>query len=84
MFFGPAFGKLAYMQGRSAFRSARNSLTVLIMPGERNGCKLKMNILLVTMSLGIGGVETHIAELAKELIKRGSNVCIAANEGIYS
>ncbi len=43
-----------------------------------------MNILLVTMSLGIGGVETHIAELAKELIKRGNNVCIAANEGIYS
>ncbi len=44
----------------------------------------EMNILLVTMSLGIGGVETHIAELAKELIKRGNNVCIAANEGIYS
>ena len=84
MFFGPAFGKLVYMQGRSAFRSVRNSLTVLIMPGERNGCKLKMNILLVTMSLGIGGVETHISELAKELIKRGNNVCIAANEGIYS
>ena len=47
MFFGPAFGKLVYMQGRSAFRSVRNSLTVLIMPGERNGCKLKMNILLI-------------------------------------
>lgn len=37
-----------------------------------------MNILMVTMSLGIGGVETHITELTKELIRRGHRVTVAS------
>lgn len=40
-----------------------------------------MNILLVTMSMDIGGAETHILELAKELKKRGNNVYVASAGG---
>ena len=42
-----------------------------------------MNILMVTMSLGIGGVETHITELTKELIRRGHRVTVASAGGVY-
>lgn len=42
-----------------------------------------MNILLVTMGMDIGGAETHILELAKELKKRGNNVSIVSNGGKY-
>lgn len=42
-----------------------------------------MNILLVTMSMGIGGAETHILELAKELKKRNNNVFVMSNGGKY-
>lgn len=44
---------------------------------------LRKNILLATMQLGIGGAETHIVELAKELKRRGYNVIIASNGGDY-
>ena len=40
-------------------------------------------ILLATMSLGIGGAETHILELALELKHRGVDVHVASNGGVY-
>lgn len=42
-----------------------------------------MKILMTTMSLGIGGAETHIVELAKELHARGNEVMIASGGGVY-
>lgn len=42
-----------------------------------------MNILLVTMGMDIGGAETHILELAKELKKRGNRVYVVSNGGKY-
>lgn len=42
-----------------------------------------MNILLVTMGMDIGGAETHILELAKELKKRKNNVYVVSNGGKY-
>lgn len=41
------------------------------------------NILLSTMQLDIGGAETHIVELAKELGRRGYNVIVTSNGGAY-
>ena len=40
-----------------------------------------MKILLSLMKLDIGGAETHILELAKELKKRGNVVYVASNGG---
>ena len=40
-------------------------------------------VLLATMSLGIGGAETHIVELALELQRRGYDVAVASNGGVY-
>ncbi|MCD7776177.1 MAG: polysaccharide pyruvyl transferase CsaB [Firmicutes bacterium] len=42
------------------------------------------NILLATMKLDIGGAETHIVELAKELKARGYNPIVASNGGVYT
>lgn len=42
-----------------------------------------MKILMVTMGLGIGGAETHILELARELVRRGHDVTVASNGGVY-
>ena len=42
-----------------------------------------MNILLVTMGMDIGGAETHILELAKELKRRKYNVFVMSNGGKY-
>lgn len=42
-----------------------------------------MKILMVTMGLDIGGAETHIVELSKELKQRGHEVIIASNGGVY-
>ena len=42
-----------------------------------------MNILMALMGLDIGGAETHVAELSKELKRRGHNVIIASNGGVY-
>ncbi|MCL2407032.1 MAG: polysaccharide pyruvyl transferase CsaB [Defluviitaleaceae bacterium] len=41
------------------------------------------NILVVTMSLNIGGAETYIVELCKALKKRGINVFVASAGGHY-
>jgi glycosyltransferase involved in cell wall biosynthesis len=43
-----------------------------------------MKILLATMSMGIGGAETHILELAKELKKRGNEIWVVSNGGKYN
>lgn len=42
-----------------------------------------MKILLVTMSMDIGGAETHILELAKELKRRNNEVFVISNGGKY-
>ena len=42
-----------------------------------------MKILMATMGLDIGGAETHIVELAKELKHRGHDVLIVSNGGVY-
>ena len=42
-----------------------------------------MKILMATMGLDIGGAETHIVELAKELRRRGHEVVIVSNGGVY-
>lgn len=42
-----------------------------------------MKILMATMGLDIGGAETHIVELAKELKGEGHDVAIVSNGGVY-
>ena len=42
-----------------------------------------MKILIATMGLDIGGAETHIVELAKELKHQGHDVAIVSNGGVY-
>lgn len=42
-----------------------------------------MKVLMVTMGLDIGGAETHIVELARELCRRGYEVMVASNGGSY-
>ena len=42
-----------------------------------------MKILMATMGLDIGGAETHIVELSKELRHRGHEVVIVSNGGVY-
>lgn len=41
------------------------------------------NILLALMQLNIGGAETHVVELAKELKRKGFNVIVTSNGGVY-
>lgn len=41
------------------------------------------NVLITTMSLDIGGAETHIVELAKGLKKEGFHVVVASNGGVF-
>ncbi len=43
-----------------------------------------MKILMVTMSMEIGGAETHILELCRELIARGHEVVLASRGGVYA
>ena len=40
-----------------------------------------MKILMATMGLDIGGAETHIVELAKELKSEGHSIAIISNGG---
>ncbi|MDR2421669.1 MAG: polysaccharide pyruvyl transferase CsaB [Oscillospiraceae bacterium] len=40
-------------------------------------------VLLATMSLGIGGAETHITELARELTRRGHDITVVSAGGVY-
>lgn len=43
-----------------------------------------MKILMVTMAMEIGGAETHILELSRELIRRGHSVTLASFGGVYA
>ena len=43
-----------------------------------------MKILMVTMAMNIGGAETHILELTKELSLRGNDVTVASFGGVYA
>lgn len=43
----------------------------------------KRTILMATMGLDIGGAETHIVELSKELKRRGYDVIVVSNGGVY-
>lgn len=45
---------------------------------------MKKKILMVTMSLNIGGAETHVMELTKELKHMGYDVHVASNGGVYA
>lgn len=42
-----------------------------------------MKILMALMGLEIGGAETHVIELTKELVKRGNEVLVVSNGGVY-
>ena len=42
-----------------------------------------MKILMTTMAMDIGGAETHILELSRELCARGHDVTVASNGGAY-
>ncbi len=42
-----------------------------------------MKIFMATMGLGIGGAETHIVELCKELRRQGHDIAICSNGGVY-
>ena len=42
-----------------------------------------MKILMATMALDIGGAETHIVELTKELRREGHEVIVVSNGGVY-
>ncbi len=44
---------------------------------------MSQNLLMTLMQLDIGGAETHVVELSKELKNRGYNVFIASNGGAY-
>ncbi len=43
-----------------------------------------VNILMVTMSMAIGGAETHILELCRELVRTGDTVTLASYGGVYA
>ncbi len=42
-----------------------------------------MKILMALMGLEIGGAETHVVELSKELVRMGHNVTVASSGGVY-
>lgn len=42
-----------------------------------------LKILMTTMSMDIGGAETHILELCKLLAKRGYSILLVSNGGVY-
>ncbi len=44
---------------------------------------MKYKILMALMGLEIGGAETHVVELAKELKGQGFDIVIASNGGVY-
>ncbi len=45
--------------------------------------KQGLNVLLSLMQLDIGGAETHVVELAKELNRKGINPIVTSNGGAY-
>lgn len=45
--------------------------------------KENLNIMMSLMKLDIGGAETHVVELAKELKRKGHNIVVTSNGGAY-
>ncbi len=43
----------------------------------------RIKVLMATMGLGLGGAETHIVELSKQLHKMGVDVAVCSNGGEY-
>ena len=43
----------------------------------------KQTVLMTLMGLEIGGAETHVVELSKELKNQGYNIIVASNGGVY-
>lgn len=43
-----------------------------------------MKILMVLMGLDIGGAETHVVELSKELARRDNDIVVASNGGVFT
>jgi len=43
----------------------------------------KRTILMALMGLEIGGAETHVVELAKELSRQGYDIAVVSNGGVY-
>ena len=43
----------------------------------------KYKILMALMGLEIGGAETHVVELSKELKKQGYDIIVASNGGVF-
>ncbi|MBQ9980866.1 MAG: polysaccharide pyruvyl transferase CsaB [Oscillospiraceae bacterium] len=44
---------------------------------------MSKKILMATMGLDIGGAETHIVELSKELKRKGYDIAVASNGGVF-
>lgn len=44
---------------------------------------MSKKILMVLMGLEIGGAETHVVELSKELKRQGYDIVVASNGGVY-
>ncbi|MBQ4506561.1 MAG: polysaccharide pyruvyl transferase CsaB [Firmicutes bacterium] len=44
---------------------------------------MSKKILMALMGLDIGGAETHVVELSKELLRRGFDVLVISNGGVY-
>ena len=44
---------------------------------------MSKHIAMLCMSLNIGGAETHIFELSKQLRKEGNTVTVFSNGGVY-
>ena len=42
-----------------------------------------MKILMTLMGMDIGGAETHVVELARELCRQGHTIIVASNGGVY-
>ena len=42
-----------------------------------------MKILMATMGMDIGGAETHVVELSRELARQGHEIIVASNGGAY-
>ena len=40
-------------------------------------------VLMALMGMEIGGAETHVLELCKELKKQGLDIYVASNGGVY-
>ena len=56
-------------------------INIKILAGE---IYMQKNVVILTMSLNIGGAETHIYELANALAARGNHVTVFSAGGVYA